>query len=119
MPLDLKNRVVDGVTVIDVAGRIVFGEDTDQLRKSVRTFLGESSPKVILNLADVTYVDSGGIGCMVGLFTTARAAGGDLKVACANERVRHVLQITRLMPILGVFDKEADAVSSFQQRTTA
>ena len=119
MPLNLKNRVVDGVNVFDVSGRIVFGEDTDQLRKSVREFLTENNPKVVLNLADVPYVDSGGIGCLVGLYTTARAAGGDLKVACANERVRHVLQITRLLPVLGVFDAEADAVSSFKQRTTA
>ena len=119
MPLHLKNRVVEGVTVIDISGRIVFGEDTDQLRKVVREFLITASPKVVLNLADVTYVDSGGIGCLVGLFTTAKAAGGDLKVACANDRVRHVLQITRLMPILGVYDNEAEAVSVFQQRATA
>lgn len=119
MPLNLTNRVVDGVTVFDVSGRIVFGEDTDQLRQAVRAYLGEKSPKVVLNLAEVTYVDSGGIGCLVGLFTTARAAGGDLKVACANERVRHVLEITRLLPVLGVFDKETDAVSSFHQRANA
>ena len=119
MPLHIKNRVVQGVTVFDVSGRIVFGDDTDQLRLSVREFLTGSGPKVVLNLSEVTYVDSGGIGCLVGLFTTARAAGGDLKVACPNERVRHVLQITRLLPVLGVFDAEAEAVSSFRQSTIA
>ena len=119
MALDLRNRVVEGVTIIDVSGRIVFGDDTDQLRASVRQFLSNNAPKVILNLAEVTYVDSGGIGCLVGLFTTARAAGGDLKVTCPNERVRHVLEITRLLPVLGVFHTETEAVSSFQQRATA
>ena len=119
MALHFKDRVVSGVNVVDVSWRIVFGEDTDQLRTYVRNFLTQSRPKVILNLADVTYVDSGGIGCLVGLFTTARAAGGDLKVACPNERVFHVLQITRLLPVLGVFSDETDAVIAFQVRASA
>ena len=119
MPLHIKNRVVDGVNVVDVGGRIVFGDDTDQLRNTVRGYLASNGPKIVLNLSEVTYVDSGGIGCLVGLFTTAKSAGGDLKVACANERVRHVLEITRLLPVLGAFGQENEAISYFQKRASA
>ena len=104
--------------VVDLEGRIVFGEECDNLRASIKEFLQAGQP-LVLNMSGVSYVDSGGVGCLVGLFTTAKGAGREIKFAAANEKVQHVLKITRLLPVIGMFPDEASAIAACKQRATA
>lgn len=111
MSLSLTNRKFGSATVVDVKGRIVFGQECDILRSEVKNLLG-SQPRLILNLKDVDYVDSGGVGTLVGLYTSAKAIGGDIKIAAANARVQHVLEITKLVTILGTYASDEKAVAA-------
>jgi anti-sigma B factor antagonist len=113
MQLRMSTRTLDGVMVVDCSGRIVFGEESASLRDAIRKLLSES-PKVVLNLRDVTYIDSGGLGTLVSLYTTARNAGGAVKLARLTQRVDDLLQVTKLVTIFEVFDDEKEAVQSFK-----
>jgi anti-sigma B factor antagonist len=119
MNLKLSKRMTEGVPVVDIDGRLVFGEETRILRNFVKDVLEVSGQAVVLNLAQLAYVDSGGIGALVGLYTSAKAAGGDIKLACPNPRVQHVLEITRLFNILGVFSSEEKAIAELRRRSGA
>jgi anti-sigma B factor antagonist len=98
--------------IVDCSGRLVFGEESASLRDKVKKLLAQS-PKVVLNLHEVSQVDSGGLGTLVSLFTSARNAGGTLKLARLNQRVGDLLQITKLVTIFEVFDDEERAAKSF------
>lgn len=119
MELNVSKRTVDGIPVIDLSGRLVFGDETKTLRKIVKEAIEQSDANIVLNLSDVAYVDSGGIGTLVGLYTSARAAGGDLKLACPNSRVQHVLEITRLLTILSVYASEEQAIADLRKKAAA
>ena len=112
MSLKLTSRVIGGVKVIDCAGRIVFGDEASQLRETIKKDLGDNS-RIVLNLADVSYIDSGGIGTMVSLYTSARNAGGDIKLVNLTKRVGDLLQITKLITVFESFDDEQKAVNAF------
>ena len=114
MQLRMSTRQVDGVMVVDCSGRVVFGEESASLRDTVKKLLAES-PKVVLNLREVNYIDSGGLGTLVSLFTTARNAGGAVKLARLSQRVGDLLQITKLLTIFEVFDDEEVAAQSFKK----
>ena len=114
MQLRMSTRQVDGVLVVDCSGRVVFGEESASLRDMVKKLLAES-PKVVLNLREVNYIDSGGLGTLVSLFTTARNAGGAVKLARLSQRVGDLLQITKLLTIFEVFDDEEVAAQSFKK----
>jgi anti-sigma B factor antagonist len=114
MSLKLTARTSDGVKVIDCAGRIVFGDESGQLRDAVKKDLADSN-RIVLNLADVTYIDSGGIGTMVGLFTSARNTGGDIKLANLTKRVNDLLQITKLITVFESYDDVHTAVAAFSK----
>jgi len=113
MQLRMSTRTLDGVMVVDCSGRIVFGEESASLRDAIKKLLSES-PKVVLNLRDVTYIDSGGLGTLVSLYTTAQNAGGALKLARLTQRVDDLMQVTKLVTIFEVFDDEKQAVQSFK-----
>jgi anti-sigma B factor antagonist len=98
--------------VVDCSGRLVFGEESAALREAVKKLVLQS-PKVVLNLHDVNYIDSGGLGTLVSLYTTARNAGGSVKLARLSQRVGDLLQITKLLTIFEVFDDEEKAARSF------
>jgi anti-sigma B factor antagonist len=98
-------REISGVTIVDCVGRLVFGDEGLLLRERGKGLL-KTKKVLVLNFAGVSYVDSGGLGVLVGLLTTARAAGGDIKLAAPGGRVREVLKITRLD---SVFEVHADA----------
>jgi anti-sigma B factor antagonist len=100
--------------VVDCSGRDVFGEESASLRDTVKKLLAES-PKVVLNLREVNYIDSGGLGTLVSLFTTARNAGGAVKLARLSQRVGDLLQLTKLLTIFEVFDDEEVAAQSFKR----
>ena len=114
MQLRMSTRQVDGVLVVDCSGRVMFGEESASLRDTVKKLLAES-PKVVLNLREVNYIDSGGLGTLVSLFTTARNAGGAVKLARLSQRVGDLLQITKLLTIFEVFDDEEVAAQSFKK----
>jgi len=111
--MKIKTRQVDGVTIMDCSGRITLGEGSVQLRDAVRDLLTKGSKQILLNLGDVTYIDSSGIGELVSAFTTVRNQGGDLKLLNLTKKVHDLLQITKLYTVFDVKDDEASAVASF------
>jgi anti-sigma B factor antagonist len=118
MSLKINVKQVEGVTVIHCNGRIVFGEEAASLREQVKNLL-TTQKNIVLNLGGVSYIDSGGLGTLVGLYTSARAAGGDIRLANLTQRVGDQLQITKLVTVFEVFDSEEKAVNSYRTPATA
>jgi anti-sigma B factor antagonist len=106
-------RQVDGVTILDLSGRITLGEGSVQLRDSIRDLLAKGSKLILLNLADVNYIDSSGIGELVSAYTTVRNQGGELKLLNLTKKVHDLLQITKLYTVFDVKDDEASAIASY------
>ena len=113
MQLRMSTRALEGALVVDCSGRLVFGEESASLRDTVKKLLAQS-PKVVMNLREVNYIDSGGLGTLVSLYTTARNAGGAVKLASLSQRVGDLLQVTKLLTIFEVFDSEEEAARSFR-----
>ncbi|HET8548356.1 MAG TPA: STAS domain-containing protein [Bryobacteraceae bacterium] len=113
MSVKLTTRQVGDVTVIDATGRITLGEGSSTFRDTLRDLMGRGQKKLLLNLADVTYIDSSGIGELVSGFTTVTNQGGRLKLLRLTKRVKDLLQITKLYTVFEVYDDEAEAVRSF------
>lgn len=113
MALTIHTREVGHVTILDVRGRIVLGDEIHQLRDAVRGLIAEGKKKIILNLADVDYIDSSGVGELVGCFTTVRNAGGELKLLNLSQKVQDVLYVTKLYTVFDIRDDEFTAVKSF------
>jgi anti-sigma B factor antagonist len=109
----LTTRQVGDVTVIDATGRITLGEGASLFRDTVRDLSTKGNKKLLVNLNDVSYIDSSGIGEMVSGFTTVTNHGGQLKLLGLSKRVKDLLQITKLYTVFEVFDDEAAAVRSF------
>jgi anti-sigma B factor antagonist len=109
----MTTRQVGDVTVIDAAGRITLGEGATIFRDTVRDLATKGGKKLLVNLSDVSYIDSSGIGEMVSGFTTVTNHGGQLKLLGLSKRVKDLLQITKLYTVFEVFDDEASAVRSF------
>jgi anti-sigma B factor antagonist len=118
MALKITSKQSGDVTIVYCNGRIVFGEEAASLREKVKSMLPQSH-NIVLNLGGVSYIDSGGLGTLVGLYTSARAAGGDIKLANLTQRVSDQLQITKLVTIFESFDSEEKAVSAFKARASA
>ena len=113
MSVNLNTRQVGDVTVVDVAGRITLGEGSSALRDTLKEIVGKGQKNILLNLGDVSYIDSSGIGELVSGFTTVTNAGGKLKLLNLNKRVKDLLQITKLYTVFDVHEDEAHAVRSF------
>lgn len=113
MSAKLSPRQVGDVTVIDVSGRITLGEGSSNLREGIRDLLARGNRKILLNLGDVSYIDSSGIGELVSAFTSVANQGGKLRLLNLTKRVRDLLQITKLYTVFEVYDDEAAAVRSF------
>jgi len=119
MQLKLNTRTLDdGIVVVDCAGRIVFGEETTELRERVKGLISQGS-RVVLNLGEVNYIDSGGLGTLVALYTSARSADGSIKLARLTRRVGDLLQVTKLLTVFDVYDTEEEAVQSFRKGVAA
>jgi anti-sigma B factor antagonist len=108
-----NSRKVEGVNIIDLSGRITIGEGTVVLRDAVRNLLQRHEKNILLNLADVSYIDSSGIGELVSSFTTLSSQGGKLKLLKLTKKVHDLLSITKLLTVFEVFDDEAKAIQSF------
>lgn len=113
MALRMTDRQVGGVTVVDLDGRIVLGEESNSFRERVKGLLASNHKNIVLNMANVTYIDSAGLGTLVATFQSARTQGGMLKLCNLGSKFREVLQVTKLMTVFDVYDNEAAAVQSF------
>jgi len=108
-----STRQMDGVTIVDLSGRITLGEGSVVLRDIIHELVGTGNKKILLNLGDVTYIDSSGIGELVSAFTTVRNQGGELKLLNLTKKVHDLLQITKLYTVFDVKDDEATAIAAF------
>ena len=115
MTMKASNRQVGGVTIVDLSGRITLGEGSVVLRDTIRDLVSKGKNKILLNLADVTYIDSSGIGELVSAFTTVRNQSGELKLLKLTKKVHDLLQITKLYTVFDIKDDEAVAVQAFTQ----
>lgn len=113
MSVKLTTRQVGDVTVIDAAGRITLGEGASTFRDTIRGLGTSGHKKLLLNLGEVSYIDSSGIGEMVSGFTTVANQGGTMKLLNLTKRVKDLLQITKLYTVFEVHDDEAAAIRSF------
>ena len=113
MSMKASTRQVDGVTIVDLSGRITLGEGSVVLRDSIKDLLGKGQKKILLNLGDVSYIDSSGIGELVSAFTSVRNQGGELKLLNLTKKVHDLLQITKLYTVFDVKDDEATAIGAF------
>ena len=113
MSIKLSTRQVGDVTVVDVAGRITLGEGSSTMRDTLRDMVAKGQKKILLNLGEVSYIDSSGIGELVSGFTTVTNSGGNLKLLNLNKRVKDLLQITKLYTVFDVHEDEAAAIRSF------
>ena len=115
MSMKVTTRQVDGITILDLSGRITLGEGSVTIRDAVRDVLAKGSNKILLNLGDITYIDSSGIGELVSAYTTVRNQGGELKLLNLTKKVHDLLQITKLYTVFDVKDDEASAIASYSR----
>lgn len=113
MALRMTDRDVNGITVLDIEGRIVLGEESNSFRERVKSLLAAGKKKIVLNMATVSYIDSAGLGTLVATFHSARSQGATLKLANLGTKFKEVLQVTKLMTVFDTYDNEAAAVQSF------
>lgn len=115
MALKITSREVEGVAVLALEGRIVLGEESNALRENVKKLLAENKKDIVLNMSNVTYIDSAGLGTLVASHHSARSQGTALKLSNLGSKFQEVLQVTRLLTVFDVFDSEAAAVRSFKK----
>src|ERR1700709_273991 len=113
MSMKVSTRPVDGVTILALSGRITLGEGSVTLRDAVRELLDKGDKNILLNLGDVSYIDSSGIGELVSAFTSVKNSGGELKLLNTTKKVHDLLQITKLYTVFDLKDDETTAVGSF------
>src|SRR5437667_9693356 len=119
MQLKLTKRTVDGILAFGCSGRIVFGDESSLIRDEVKKAIADGSKRIVLNLGEISYIDSGGLGTLVALHTTAHNAGGTIKLANLTERVGDLLQVTKLLTVFDVYNSEAEALDSFRKGAAA
>ena len=113
--MQIEQRAVGDVTVLDLKGRVTLGEGDELLKDKVNSLLNQGVKKIVLNLADVPYIDSAGLGEIVRTYTTVSKQGGTLKLLNLTKRITDLLSITKLLTVFETFDNENDAVRSFSQ----
>lgn len=111
--LTINNRQVDGVTIVDVSGKIALGDSNTQLHQSLKQLVADGKKNVVLNMADVTGIDSSGLGSIVAGYSTLQSAGGSLKLMSLSDRIADIMTITKLYTVFDIYDNETDAVKSF------
>jgi len=114
MALTIASREVAGVNILDLSGRITLGEGSVQLREAIRGLIGKGKKKILLNLGDVNYIDSSGLGELVSAFTTAKNQQADIKLLNLTKKVHDLLQLTKLVTVFDIYDDEASAIASFK-----
>jgi anti-sigma B factor antagonist len=116
MNLKISQREIDGITVLDVAGRIVLGDETELFRDSIKNSLAGGKKSILLNLGEVAFIDSSGIGELVSASLAFRREGGDLKLLNLTKKVHDVVQIVKLGSMFEIFDDEDTALEAFKKQ---
>lgn len=111
--MEIKERVVEGVSVLDLSGKIVLGEGDMQVKERIKDLLADGQRKILLNLGNVSYVDSAGLGALISSYTTVRREGGNLRLINLTKRIQDLLAITKLITVFDTFDNEKAAIESF------
>jgi len=111
--MDINNKEIDGVSVVALDGRIVLGEESNALRERVKALIAEGQKKIVLNMANVKYIDSAGLGILVAAHVSANKQGAALHLSNLGNKFHDVLQLTRLLTVFSVYDSEAEAIRSF------
>jgi anti-sigma B factor antagonist len=111
--LNITERQAGDITILDMSGKVTIGEGSVALRNTIRRLLGEGKKKILLNLGQVGYVDSSGIGELVSSYSAVNREGGSLKLLNLTQKIQDLLAITKLLTVFDVFDSESEAVSNF------
>ncbi|MFY9609469.1 MAG: STAS domain-containing protein [Blastocatellia bacterium] len=111
--MDIKERVVNGISVLDLSGKIVLGEGDGQVRDRIKDLLADGQKRILLNLGEVNYIDSAGLGALISSYTTTKRQGGHLKLVNLTKRIQDLLAITKLITVFETYENEAEAISSF------
>ena len=119
MAITTNARTVGDVTVVDISGRITLGDESAALRDLIGELLNKGDRKIVLNLADVDYIDSSGLGALVSSAATVRRQGGDLKLVKLSDRVDDLMEVTRLYTVFDIADSEEEAIRSFDRTAAA
>jgi anti-sigma B factor antagonist len=114
MTNNITNKEIDGVSVVSYDGRIVLGPESSALRERVKSLLAEGKKKIVLNMSNVTYIDSSGLGMLVALHVSARGQSAEMHLSNLGEKFQDVLQLTRLLTVFSVYDTEAEAIRGFR-----
>ncbi len=114
MALAIASREVDGVNVLELSGRITLGEGSVQLRDAIRDLIAKGQKRILLDLGDVNYIDSSGLGELVSAYTSVKNQGAALKLLKLTKKVHDLLQLTKLYTVFDIYDDEASAITSFK-----
>ena len=117
MSLIITNTDVDGVSVVELDGRIVLGEESNSLREKLKSMVAAGKKKIVLNVANITYIDSTGLGTLVAAHITAKSQGASVRLCQLGKKFDEIMQVTKLLTVFDVYDTKAAAVSSFQTAT--
>jgi len=112
--MDIRERAVDAVTVLDLSGKVVLGEGDVQIKERIKELLADGQGKILLNLGDVTYIDSAGLGALISSYATVKRENGQMKLVNLTKRVQDLLAITKLITVFETFDNEEEAIASFK-----
>lgn len=113
MSLEITNSEVDGVSLVALSGRIVLGEESNALREKLKGLNAAGKRKIVLNMAEIDYIDSSGLGALVAAHLSAKTAGASIRLCNLGKKFNEVMQLTKLLTIFDVYDTEAAAVASF------
>ena len=114
MPAKMTNHEVDGVSVVELDGRIVLGEESNSVRETLKSLVAEGKKKIVLNMANVKYIDSTGLGTLVSAHVSAKTQGASVRLCHLGQKFHEIMQMTKLLTVFDVYDTQAAAVSSFQ-----
>ena len=112
--MDIKERVVEGVSVLDISGKIVLGEGDIQIKDRIKDLLADGQRSILLNLGDVSYIDSAGLGALISGYTTVKREGGQLKLVNLTKRIKDLLAITKLITVFDTYENENEAIGSYK-----
>jgi anti-sigma B factor antagonist len=119
MSIKIDERHIDGITVLDIVGKLTIDEAAERLRDKINSLIAQKETRIVLNLQHVPYIDSGGLGQLIASFGSVTRAGGTMKLLNVSKRNHDLLSITRLVTVFESFDSEADAVRSFRKGVPA
>lgn len=113
MSLSMKNSEIDGVSVVEMDGRIVLGDESNSVRERLKGLITAGKKKIVLNMSNIKYIDSAGLGALVAAHVSAKTQGASVRLCNLGQKFHEVLQVTRLLTVFDVYDTQAAAVSSF------